>query len=112
MAPNMIAIDLLIDSNHWVESQLKESILYIVAYTRAHAHTHTHWHRYYIVKALDVLDPTWTMACERADTAGRLLAGTLLSRPHGSRPVRTCVCVCMCVCVCVCVCVGSGRNSE
>jgi hypothetical protein len=41
----------------------------------------------YVVKALDALDPTWTMACERADLAGKLLAETLLTRPHGSRPI-------------------------
>lgn len=42
---------------------------------------------YYAVKALDVLDPTWTLACERADLAGKVLAETLLERKHGNRPV-------------------------
>ena len=38
-------------------------------------------------KAIDLIDPVWTIACERADEAGRLLAHALLERRHGARPV-------------------------
>ena len=40
-----------------------------------------------MIRAFDSLDAVWTLACERADIAGQLLAETLLERRHGRRPV-------------------------
>ena len=40
---------------------------------------------YYMIRAFDSLDAVWTLACERADLAGKLLAETLLERRHGRR---------------------------
>ena len=41
----------------------------------------------YATGATQYVDPIWTLACERADAAGALLADTLLERKHGNRPV-------------------------
>jgi hypothetical protein len=42
---------------------------------------------YYLLRSFEYVDPIWTLACERADAAGELLAETLLERRHGTRPV-------------------------
>jgi len=42
---------------------------------------------YYLMRSFEFVDPIWTLACERADAAGVLLAETLLERKHGTRPV-------------------------
>jgi len=42
---------------------------------------------YFLIQLFDQIDKTWTIACERADSAGILLAQTLLEKKHGSRPV-------------------------
>jgi hypothetical protein len=39
------------------------------------------------VKLADLIDGVWTLACERADEAGKVLAGILRSRAQGARPV-------------------------
>jgi hypothetical protein len=40
-----------------------------------------------LLQAADMIDSTWTMACEKADRAGQLLAQVLMKREHGHRPV-------------------------
>lgn len=41
-----------------------------------------------LVGMLDSIDGSWTLACERADEAGRLLALALIERNNGQRPVN------------------------
>jgi len=41
-----------------------------------------------LVSLSNMIDSDWTMACERADKAGILLADILLSKKQGSRPVN------------------------
>jgi hypothetical protein len=40
-----------------------------------------------LLQAADMIDSTWTMACEKADRAGQLLAQVLMKKEHGHRPV-------------------------
>lgn len=40
-----------------------------------------------LMSVADMIDQDWTIGCATADVAGRLLADTLLSRSHGTRPV-------------------------
>lgn len=40
-----------------------------------------------LLQAADMIDSTWTLACEKADRAGQLLAQVLMKKEHGHRPV-------------------------
>ena len=40
-----------------------------------------------VVSMAGMIDSTWTLATERADAAGRLLAEVLIRREQGTRPV-------------------------
>ena len=40
-----------------------------------------------LLQVADMIDSTWTMACEKADRAGQLLAQVLMKKEHGHRPV-------------------------
>ena len=43
--------------------------------------------RMYLVGAASIIDNPWSMAIDRADKGGILLANALLERQHGHRPV-------------------------